>query len=515
VPESDEEAIWAHARKIKEAAQEELLKLPNVFGVGLGPKVKDGKWFDGPAIVVFTTHKQDVPPSNSIPELIKGIPTDVEQRESPKDVTGCPDENAKPFDAKKYRPLVGGVLIRSRDVLLTSVKEIFEANGTGGCLARIIDKDPDPDRQTVVMLTCYHVLVDACSLRDDGGQKVGQPTLYDCCRCSACCSDIFGYGMRLIPSLDVAAIALEEGVKWCAEIAGAKDDGDGKFSNASVRGSRTLTTLPPEYPVRKRGMKTGLRKGILRCIDMSPLAFDYLDCKVDPKNKLNLSLLIDSIGNDWMMCAGDSGSALLNEQDEVLGILSRGQTKLARASAIGDIIAAFKSGPEPLTLEIATADKLGQVHKAPKPKNAPAHQVEKRTIAIGGFGEVPAAMAARLTAVRDELTATEKGRAYAAVIERNQEEARELVNRNRRVATVWKRNGGPEIVHAALAVVQQPEARLPETIAGKPFRDCIRRIAAIFSRYASPSFAADIARCEDDVARLGGTTYGDLVSALA
>ncbi|HYI09825.1 MAG TPA: hypothetical protein VEK57_12245 [Thermoanaerobaculia bacterium] len=54
----------------------------------------------------------------------------------------------------------------------------------------------------------------------------------------------------------------------------------------------------------------------------------------------------------------------------------------------------------------------------------------------------------------------------------------------------------------------------PSRLLGQILQPLHVSLTAIFRRYASPSFAADIDRCEDDVARLGGTTYGDLVSAL-
>jgi hypothetical protein len=317
--------------------------------------------------------------------------------------------------------------------------------------------------------------------------------------------------MQLDQGLDIAAIAINGGKEWLAEVQGARKNGDGTFSNVFVRGSENITVVPAGgIHVRKRGMRTGWREGTLRSIGLTV----PVDCGPLSSVSVHDAMLIDSIGVDFFSCHGDSGSAILNDDDKVVGILNMGEVPGAHAIHIGAIIAWFAAQNPPLTLEIASATALNQVHTAPEPQGVPAPQ-ERSMVAMGGFGVMPAAFGTRLNEVREELTSTDKGREYATVIERHAVEARSLVNKNKRVATVWHRAGGPQIVQAALAAIQNDDARIPEQIAGKSFRECVRRIAVIFTRYASKPFVDDIVRFEEEVARLGGSTYRDLKAVLA
>ena len=512
MPGPEQEAAWKRAAEVKAAHEAELLALPGVYAVGLGPKNRGGEWISQePAIIVFTTHKtEDIPPEQRIPKEIEGIPTDVEERQQ-SSLAACPAPGSPDFDKSEHDRLEGGIRIEAKDVINQSgVVTTYQAAGTGGCLA-LIGTGPEAQR-TVVLLTCYHVVVNVCSfIRTDAGQSVGHPTHYHCSYCSACCTNLIGRTLHIDQGLDIAAIAIDKGQKWVAEIAGAHDNGNGTFSNVVVKGAERLTSLPTPIHVRKRGMKTGLREGTLRAIG---LTVPITDCGPMSALTIHDAMAIDSIGTDWFACKGDSGSAVLTDDDKVVGIISRGQAMTAHAISIDAIINHFASPGVGLTLEIAKATALNQVNTAPEPVGVPAPQ-EMSAVAIGGFGTVPPAFVVRLEEVRDELTATDKGREYAAAVERHAHEARQLVNTNKRCATVWHRSGGPAIVQAALAAVQNDQARLPETIGDKPFRECVRRIAAIFTRYGSSEFARDIARFYEDVARAGGMSYREVKATMA
>jgi hypothetical protein len=67
-------------RRIKEAHEQELLKVPGVTGVDTGYKMVDGKPTNVVAIRVYVTHKTDPPPDQRIPAEIEGVPTDVIER---------------------------------------------------------------------------------------------------------------------------------------------------------------------------------------------------------------------------------------------------------------------------------------------------------------------------------------------------------------------------------------------------------------------------------------------------
>jgi len=67
-------------RRIKEAAEAELLKLPGVTGVDIGPKIVNGKKTDLMAIRVYVKKKKDVPQKVAVPKEVEGVPTDVIER---------------------------------------------------------------------------------------------------------------------------------------------------------------------------------------------------------------------------------------------------------------------------------------------------------------------------------------------------------------------------------------------------------------------------------------------------
>lgn len=69
--------------KVKEHNKEELLRLPNVVGVGVGPKVINDNPTSNLAIKVYVSRKlpkEKLSESDLVPERIEGIPTDVEQQ---------------------------------------------------------------------------------------------------------------------------------------------------------------------------------------------------------------------------------------------------------------------------------------------------------------------------------------------------------------------------------------------------------------------------------------------------
>ena len=67
-------------RRVKREVEAELLKLPGVTGVDVGPKSVGGRKTGQLAIRVYVEKKRDVPQDQSIPTEIQGVPTDVVER---------------------------------------------------------------------------------------------------------------------------------------------------------------------------------------------------------------------------------------------------------------------------------------------------------------------------------------------------------------------------------------------------------------------------------------------------
>ena len=67
--------------KTKEKHKNSLLGLPNVVGVGIGPKIRNGRATGKTAIKVYVSRKTDsadLSEQERIPPILEGIPTDVE-----------------------------------------------------------------------------------------------------------------------------------------------------------------------------------------------------------------------------------------------------------------------------------------------------------------------------------------------------------------------------------------------------------------------------------------------------
>jgi hypothetical protein len=103
------------------------------------------------------------------------------------------------------------------------------------------------------------------------------------------------------------------------------------------------------------------------------------------------------------------------------------------------------------------------------------------------------ALRRRLERFQSWLLAQPSGHYWGALVSRHFDEVLRLINSNRRVATVWHRNGGPALVRAALAFAERPdEANMPEVVNGESTSEQWARILASWRHYASPALAADI-----------------------
>jgi hypothetical protein len=66
-------------KHIKTLHQADLLRYPNVCGVGVGPRIKAGKPTGEMAIKVYVTQKvENLPEKDRIPQFLESYPTDIE-----------------------------------------------------------------------------------------------------------------------------------------------------------------------------------------------------------------------------------------------------------------------------------------------------------------------------------------------------------------------------------------------------------------------------------------------------
>lgn len=70
----------AEIQRIKDAVEDDLLQRPGVTAVDVGPKYINGKKTDIMAIRIYVAEKKAVPPAETLPTEIQGVPTDVRER---------------------------------------------------------------------------------------------------------------------------------------------------------------------------------------------------------------------------------------------------------------------------------------------------------------------------------------------------------------------------------------------------------------------------------------------------
>jgi hypothetical protein len=219
---------------------------------------------------------------------------------------------------------------------------------------------------------------------------------------------------------------------------------------------------------------------------------------------------------------GDSGTAIVTEPvtaadgsktTTVAGLLfaSAGQTSLG--TPIGMILDAVSAWRIPNTATLVTADSMTDFKTVPSASGDPASKVLAR---VAHRDLTPLGTeSARLAQVQREISATPGGQRFGPLIMRHLDEAQTLVNTNRKMATVWHRNGGPAITDALLRMLEIPGQRIPAVINGTPLENCLQQIASALARYGSDALAADIKTYGAALIPLAHLTYPELLTALA
>ena len=334
--------------------------------------------------------------------------------------------------------------------------------------------------------------------------QVGQPDNYFGSTCSHCCSHRIGRVVDAQIHSDVALIQLDPGLNYKLEIEGIP---------GAIQAS--TSQLLPMLSVEKRGRSTGLTKGTV----------SYVEVTVERVGEGSFNRLaehafmIDSASDDPFSLPGDSGSAVISSADNSLvGLLFGhvGETTTGIASEIGPLLDAFPGYK--LAFSPASGVDVDTVQVVPKPAVAFQALDDDAAQAVtipeaAPFGFAATRFAKRLDEAENEIRATPQGREYVEVVRRHLQEGFTLVNKNRRVATVWRRSGGPEILDALARMIQFRNERLPAEINGKPLAECLSRIQRIVTRYASPAFLGDLNQYAPKLKDFAHMTYLELLAA--
>lgn len=257
--------------------------------------------------------------------------------------------------------------------------------------------------------------------------------------------------------------------------------------------------------MRKRGRTTGLTGGVVTSVYGNGTAQgrSFTDAIIITPNSNSAAQL------PLTFCeSGDSGSAIVNEHNKIIGMLFAGSTKpdpknpppptprIGLAQSIDSIIKRFQTGKN-IKLTVATAERLSDVQHTP---SAPAHQPQ------------PSALQLRLEA---DLARTPRGRALAQMWIRHSSELNHLINSNRRVALRWHRSGGAQLFQHLVLVTEPATFIVPSEVAGRTVDDCVDEITATFAQFGSPDLRRDLDQWRQLLPPLAGRTYEQLLASLS
>lgn len=521
-----------HARiaQVKQDATQRLLAIPEVVAVGIGPKIVAGEATGEPAIRVFLRRKlpaDQVPPEELIPPEIDGVTTDVAVGGDEIPLAGGPvdtagaigvlDTRAQPLprattkinpDEISHRPLTGGGQIGAVD------SRAF--HGTLGCLLW----DP-ADHDVGYALTNMHVVKpkDVTSITKDVS-KVGQPLGDD--SSSKCCNDVIGVfaGGGESKERDEALVRLSPGQKWQAKI---EDIG----LVAGVHPLHQSDVMGVKYKVAKRGRSTRITGGTIAALRATTHFADNLII-IDP----NPNTEADAFETVFFAIEGDSGSALLNSANEVVGLIkSRNDKGQAFAFEIGHVLDRLKN-TDGVTAEVAHTTDPAEVHVVPGATSVPlppemaeqlAADPEEERVFLGENGRAPLARpwfadlppsAAVVEQVRADLAHGDAGRELFDLWQLHRQELLRLLDTDRRVGLTWHRGGGAALTQLVLRMPAHPDRPLPDTLYGEPLAVVLDRLHGVFAARGSQALRADLVRARELLPDLGGRTYLQITEAL-
>lgn len=327
------DAYTASIRSLKQRYVTDLLSRRNVVACGIGYKIREGVVTDKLSLVVSVTHKvhpSALTPEDLIPAQVDGVPTDVVE-------LGVLRAFQSPRD--RWRPVVPpGV----------SIGHVYITAGTFGCLVR--------RRGELFILSNNHVLADLN--KGNPGDPILQPGPAD----GGTAGDAIATLEEFVP-LDFGttepecriATLLATGLNTLAELVGSRHRLEPVLQTPGVNRvdaalARPLSTdlVRPDIlgigvptgvgeatlgmKVQKSGRTTGHTTGMITQIDAT-VRIDYYG----PSALFEGQLIASPMSQP-----GDSGSAVLDEDRRVVGLLFAGSDAATIITPIADVLTALR-----------------------------------------------------------------------------------------------------------------------------------------------------------------------------
>jgi hypothetical protein len=469
---------YDHIKDVHERYLATLLAIKGVVSVGIGRRRRGGNFVDefGLHVLVETKRPLDeIAEEELIPSEIEGVPVDIEECGGIISIGGT--KCVEPDDTT-YRYLKGGMKIGSTGK---------SGEGTLGFMAYKLD-DADVRTGEVVMVSNQHVLFETRDVKSIG-RFVGHPYASDCCEACDFCDHyqaLIKYVPVLSASVDGATAVLLPGTKWYADV----------LDLGNIVGTYDVTQADADsttYTVFKRGFKTLKTEGFIRAIDHSASVKDSSGATVRNYWK---AIHIEAKSTTCNFAdSGDSGSPVLNASNQLVGMVfsvSKGDQRNAFADNIANIISELK-----IEVATATSPDIEQVIPEAATTSTPVEGSDTEggssTTPTGSL-QGPSIAATTDSKLRDailrfrkSLLAHARGIDFLSIFDAHAYELGRLVNKNRAVTVVWRRNKGPQYLGHFLKCLESPGKPLPTQLEGVSFPQFRERMVAVLIKHGSPA----------------------------
>jgi hypothetical protein len=215
--------------------------------------------------------------------------------------------------------------------------------------------------------------------------------------------------------------------------------------------------------------------------------------------------------------AADSGSVVVNDASEVVGLLAGRVEDKNRPELKGYGFATpITIITQRLGINILSAQQAGQEMVVAETEGEPDSGPVASGRQTGREAAIPLQgdQLQTLRRAQQDLLETAGGREYAALFRRHFEEVQTLINTNKRVAVVWQRNGGTLLAQLALNAVQNPDTPIPDEINGLPLALRLNNILENLEKYGSADLKSDIAQFGPSWTRFAGMSFNEVKNGL-
>lgn len=476
--------------ELHQRAEAELGRIPGVAGVGFGLKEVGGVVTDERAFRVYVVEKKpeaEVPDDEVLPREFGGVPVDV--------LVVREFQEIHCEDMTQHHPLIGGISISS-----------FKPSGPNypsGTLGFFATLNGVSGPKNVVLVSNEHVIM---ANTPAVGDTIYQPKYVDTgggvaidlsAESKRAIAEIHDAGLKAnysfaYPSeaaqdyyVDCATALLNISISsWCDSNCGVSykneirqlDMGGNSKIEDVARVTQADLDAPGDYVVAKVGRRTSKTVGRIVDIAATLTSADRV-IEIEPTAP-------NCNGVNQFVNEGDSGSALVNAQNRLVGLIF-GQGTGA------EIDRGFACHIHPVLDRL----KVTAISTANPPVGPAGQTRSDRMARIGGEED----LSVRL---RQRARATATGAALFELFEEHREEMLGLVNYHRPVTIAWHRGKGPTFLAHLAENASRPEHRIPSEIDGVTRRDLLLRMEEALTASGSEPLRRAIAEHRETVLAL-------------